>query len=146
MYHQFDFWLGDWDVYDQADTIVGYNQVIRLQGGCVVQENWRSKGAYTGTSYNFYDQATNAWNQVWIDNQGTHLFLEGQYSSGQMIMQSVLKLSDDGTSYFDRITWFNNEDGTVRQLWEMIGLDGSVLNILFDGLYRKKKQDGPVES
>ena len=54
-HHQFDFWLGDWEVFGPADTIVGYNRVIGMLNGCVIQENWQSKGPYTGTSYNYYD-------------------------------------------------------------------------------------------
>jgi len=137
-YHQFDFWLGNWEVYNQADTIVGYNHIVQLHDECVIQENWKSKGTYTGTSYNFYDPLSDTWNQVWIDNQGGHLILKGRYAEGKMVMESELKKSQKGISYYDRITWYNNGDGTVRQLWEMVGIDGVVLNVLFDGLYRKK--------
>ena len=139
--HQFDFWVGEWDVYGPADTIVGYNTIKKIQGGCILQENWRSgSSAYTGTSYNFYNQQTRKWNQVWIDNQGAHLYLSGAYENGKMVLKGSGKLSQTGNKYFDRISWYNNPDGTVRQLWEAVGEDGQILNVLFDGIYKRKKR------
>ena len=138
--HQFDFWVGEWEVFGPADTIVGYNSIIKMQDGCILRENWRSgSGSYTGTSYNFYNQQTEKWNQVWIDNQGAHLYLSGGYEDGKMVMMGPEKVSQSGNKYYDRISWFNNPDGTVRQLWEVVGEDGQTLNVLFDGIYKKKK-------
>ena len=36
----------------------------------------------------------------------------------------------------NRITWTLNDDGTVRQLWEILRAE-KVVSIAFDGLYEK---------
>ncbi len=36
----------------------------------------------------------------------------------------------------NRITWTLNNDGSVRQLWEILRAE-KVISIAFDGLYRK---------
>jgi hypothetical protein len=41
-FHQFDFWLGEWEVFNKQGIKVGENEIIRLQEGCVLQENWKS--------------------------------------------------------------------------------------------------------
>jgi hypothetical protein len=37
-----------------------------------------------------------------------------------------------------RLTFFNNPDGTVRQLWESSNDEGKTWQVAFDGLYRKR--------
>jgi len=62
--HQaFDFWVGDWTVYDSSGNIIGTNEVVKFQDGCVLQENWEAVGSSnTGTSYNFFDASDSTWN------------------------------------------------------------------------------------
>lgn len=51
-YKQFDFWLGDWEVFNLKGIKVGENKIVSLQDSCIIQENWTSN-EQTGTSYNF---------------------------------------------------------------------------------------------
>ena len=53
-YKQFDFWLGDWDVYNKKDVKVFESKISSIQGGCGVQENC-SRDGFSGTSLNFYN-------------------------------------------------------------------------------------------
>src|SRR5689334_20818408 len=39
-YHQFDFWVGNWDVHNADGSLGGTNVVKSRLGGCVVEENW----------------------------------------------------------------------------------------------------------
>jgi hypothetical protein len=43
----------------------------------------------------------------------------------------------DGSKQEQRLTFFRNPDGTVRQLWETSSKPGE-WQVAFDGLYRKK--------
>ncbi len=138
-HQQFDFWVGDWVVY-QNGKMAGFNKIVKIQGDCVIRENWKSVGSvYTGTSYNFYDPIDTVWKQVWIDNQGTVLELSGEYIGNQMILASKEKTDSNGKRYINRITWTNNDNGTVRQSWEQSEDGGITFTTLFDGLYRKRK-------
>jgi hypothetical protein len=52
-YHQFDFWLGDWDAYDVGtpDKIVARNKVDRLLDGCVLREDYHGTNGGAGQSF-----------------------------------------------------------------------------------------------
>lgn len=128
--HEFDFWIGKWTVYKNGtDKIVGYNNISPVAGGCGIQENWiDASGNSIGTSLNKYDFVTGKWQQFWIDNSGQTLELSGNYTDSKMTM----------TNPTNKITWFNNADGTVRQLWEQTSDSGATWTVAFDGLYKKK--------
>jgi len=36
-YKEFDFWLGDWNVYDTLGNKLGENNIVQLQEGCIIQ-------------------------------------------------------------------------------------------------------------
>jgi hypothetical protein len=132
--HQaFDFWIGEW-----IGTKAGENSIQKIQDNCILLENWSSaKGAFTGTSQNFFNNKTKEWEQLWIDNQGGHLKLKGNRVGNQMIMRTEGETNKEGKIVYHRITWTSNDDGTVRQLWETI-TNGEDITIAFDGLYKKK--------
>jgi peroxiredoxin len=51
-----------------------------------------------------------------------------------MILSSDEFKHANGKLYINRITWTINDNGKIRQLWEV--LDGDkVVSIVFDGLY-----------
>lgn len=133
----FDFWVGEWKVVNCQDgSYAGSSMVQKEEEGCVVRENWISaKAAYTGTSLNFYNHEINQWEQLWVDNAGAVLKLKGNREDDQMVLTSD-EFEKDGKTYRNRITWTKNDDGTVRQLWEVLENDGMV-SIAFDGLYQK---------
>src|SRR5271154_5087561 len=49
-HHQFDFWLGEWDVATPLGTPAGTNRVERLLEGCALQEHWEATDGSKGTS------------------------------------------------------------------------------------------------
>ena len=133
----FDFWIGNWEVKNTDGTLAGHNKLKKIENGCVLKEQWTSaKGAFTGTSYNFYNQKEECWEQLWIDNSGNHLKLKGNRIGNKMILASDPYTHTDGQEYVNRITWTLNEDGSVRQLWEVLKGE-NVVNVAFDGLYTK---------
>ncbi|GFD76608.1 hypothetical protein KUL113_60280 [Tenacibaculum sp. KUL113] len=42
-YTQFDFWVGNWNVYNTEGKLIGHNNVIKTPNACAIQENWDSK-------------------------------------------------------------------------------------------------------
>ena len=137
-YKAFDFWIGDWETYNPDGTLAGTNNIYKIQGNCALQENWTSaKAGYTGTSYTFYNAQKQQWEQIWIDNQGQSLHLKGNKIGNQMILKSEKIKSKSGGVLYNKITWTNNKNGTVRQLWETSS-DLKKWTIVFDGLYKKK--------
>jgi hypothetical protein len=55
-YLQFDFWIGDWDVYDVgSDTRSARVQVDRILNGCVLRERYQDTNGMHGESFTIYD-------------------------------------------------------------------------------------------
>ena len=77
------------------------------------------------------------WQQLWLDNQGGNLQLDGEFKDGKMILKTDPLLNRDGKIQVDRITWTSYKDGTVRQHWEATTNDGKTWTTVFDGLYKK---------
>lgn len=134
---EFDFWIGFWDVTKPDGSLAGTNVIDKIQDNCILRENWTSTvGNFTGTSNNFYNKQTKQWEQIWLDNQGGILHLKGNRKDNQMILQSDEQKNSKGEPFFNRITWTLNDDGSVRQYWEII-TNSKDVSVAFDGLYKK---------
>ena len=132
----FDFWVGDWIVYDVKGNVVGHNIVEKKYDNCVLQEKWISSGKSRGTSYNYYDKKDATWNQIWIDNSGFSLVLKGNYSNSKMILKSELINGEKGV-YYNQITWTKNADGSVTQVWDIFDEKNKKTQEAFRGIYKK---------
>jgi len=138
-YHQFDFWVGDWEVRNPAGQLAGTNSIAREYGGCVLVERWAGPtGVPAGTSQNFYHQGDGRWHQNWIDGQasGPLWLIGGLDETGAMVMMDV----DKSANPLNRITWTPNPDRTVRQHWEQSTDGGATWSTAFDGLYVPREQ------
>lgn len=138
-YNDFDFWIGDWVVYTNGQ-MVGFNKITKLEGDCVVRENWKSVvSSHTGTSYNFYDKSEKKWRHIWIGSDGITVDIRGEYRDGKMVMIGDPVKDDKGNRLINKMTWYNNPDGTVRQVWEQSRDGGEAFTIQWEGIYRKRK-------
>ena len=129
-YRQFDFWLGEWDVY-QGDKLAGRNSIRSILNGCAVIEEWSGTGGFKGSSLNFYNSGTKRWHQTWIDSQGQSLALEGQFEAGSMVLQN---LAEENAARH-RITWTPMPDKSIRQHWQVRDKPDAEWRTLFDGKY-----------
>ena len=132
-HHQFDFWLGTWNV-TVAGKPAGTNRIESVMNGCGILEHWTSARGGHGTSLNFYDRRTKLWSQAWIDEGGNALHLAGTFADGKMVLASAPRKTDAGVDV-QRITWSKNADGTVRQVWESSTDGGKTWAVAFDGIY-----------
>jgi len=135
---QFDFWAGEWEVFNAQGQKVGENSIIKLEKNCILSEHWRSTQGGSGRSYNYYNRQDSTWNQVWIDSFGGHLELKGQGNENTMTLKSKLLKNQQGQDFYNRITWSLQEDQSVLQLWEILNPQDSVINEAFRGIYKKK--------
>jgi hypothetical protein len=139
-YRQFDFWLGDWNVYGPDGRLAGTNDVTREFDGCVLQEHWVAAGSppQRGSSFNTWSAATRRWHQTWVDSTGGFLLLDGALKDGAMVLQGE-RPGRAGELVQHRITWSVLDGGRVRQLWESSRDDGKAWTVVFDGTYVRKK-------
>lgn len=138
-HNQFDFWVGDWNVYDTTGKLIGENLIVKLEDNCLVNEHWKGSAGTTGRSYNYYDSSDSTWNQLWIDNNGGILKLKGKASLNSMVLQSDLQKGQKVDFHKNQITWTNNIDGTVTQKWDILDRNNSLLTTIFIGIYKKKE-------
>jgi hypothetical protein len=137
--HQFDFWIGDWEVKTPDGKPAGTNRVDRVIGGCAIQEHWVGVRGMIGTSLNMYVPSTKRWHQTWIDDRGTLLLLDGAYQDGAMVLTGEGKPGASSSKPSrERITWSRLDGGDVRQLWEQSLDGGATWKVVFDGRYHKK--------
>ena len=132
-HHQFDFWLGKWNV-TVGGKAAGTNHIESVMNGCGLLEHWTSARGGHGTSLNFYDRRTKTWSQAWIDEGGNALHLAGAFADGKMVLASAPRKTDSGVDV-QRITWSKNGDATVRQVWESSTDGGQTWTVAFDGTY-----------
>jgi hypothetical protein len=134
--HEFDFWIGDWEVYSDG-KLAGTSSIRPILDGCVVQEMWSGAQGSAGSSLNSYNPQTGKWQQSWVWRNGTTLDLAGGLEDGRMVLQGD-SVNREGEALLNRITWTPNADGTVRQHWEVSKDQGTSWQTAFDGLYKKK--------
>ena len=133
---EFDFWVGTWDVSNQGQH-AGVNEIQLILGDCVLFENWTSAGAYTGKSFNYYDSAEGHWRQIWLDDYGGVIEFTGKVRDGTMYYTATTK-GAEGAETEHKLTFSQNDDGSVRQLWEQSTDGGETWNAVWDGHYVRK--------
>ena len=138
-YKQFDFWIGDWVVYTNAE-MVGFNKITKIESDCILRENWKSVvSSHTGSSYNYYDRNSKKWKHIWVGSDGMTLEVKGTFKDRKMTMIGDEYRDEKGNRIINKITWYVNPDGTIRQVWEQSKDGGQAFSIQFDGLYRRRK-------
>jgi hypothetical protein len=139
-HRQFDFWIGQWDVFAPDGKKAGDNRIESIDGGCALVERWRGRGGFTGTSLNSWDAGSRRWRQHWVDSQGGLLQLSGAFDGARMVLSGMQPHdSRPGVMLRHRIAWTPQADGAVRQLWEQSEDDGRSWSTVFDGRYVRAK-------
>ena len=143
IYDQFDFWAGEWEVFTPGGQRAGHNYIEKVEQGCALTESWTSAAGSTGRSVNFYDPGLGKWRQIWTDDHGSVIDVTGSFSDGAMRFIGEHRYPGGRVAPY-RMTFFPNEDGTVRQLIEESSDGGETFAVGFDGLY--KPVTAPAES
>ena len=132
---QFDFWIGDWNVFGPKGRQVGTNRIDKVVNGCVLFENWTGAQGGAGKSFNFYDTQRKQWRQIWVSPQGS-LNFQGEWRDGAL--RYTGQTPGAGGITEEKLTFTPNADGTVRQYWEQSKDGGKTWTVAFDGKYVKK--------
>lgn len=140
---EFDFWIGEWDAYvTGTNNLAGYSKIDRAAGGCMILENWTSKGnaPFEGKSMNFIDPATGKWKQVWVGSNGTNVseFLNGEYRDGAMRFEYETTDAQNNKQLV-HFHFFNQGPDQVRQFHETSNDDGKTWTTTYDFTYKRRK-------
>lgn len=115
------------------------NRISREHGGCVIREDYTTKGGYTGMSMSFYDADRKKWHQSWMGVDGSALYIEGGLNDlGEMVLSNRNTPYSQAGTTVNRITWTPNSDGSVRQHWQASQDGGKTWSTVFDGHYMKR--------
>lgn len=138
-FRDFDFWIGEWDVFTYGtDNLGGHSVIEPIIDSLVIKESYRTaKGNYIGTSLNKYNPSNKKWEQFWVDNSGLSLLIQGGIVDDKMVL--VGSRNTPKGEVLDKIQWTPLEDGTVRQEWLQSTDYGTNWNKIFDGHYKRKK-------
>ncbi|HEY2721879.1 MAG TPA: hypothetical protein VGI82_09140 [Chitinophagaceae bacterium] len=145
LYRQFDFWIGQWDVYAKNGKKAGDSRIDLILDSCIILENWTSAGnfkglIYQGKSFNTYNSVTKQWQQTWVDNAGgTTEFLEGHYEDKKMIFKTKPFPAGNDTMAVRRLTFFDLGADKVRQFAEISKDNEKTWTTEYDLEYRRKK-------
>ena len=137
-HHEFDFWIGDWDVHGPQGKLAGRNRITSVHDGCALEEQWSGQGGVTGSSLTSYDASRRQWHQTWVDNSGGVLLLDGAFQGGRMTLRGEAAPQPGATPAQQRVTWQALPDGRVRQHWESSNDGGSTWATVFDGYYTRR--------
>lgn len=140
VYRQFDFWAGEWEVFNPAGKKAGENSITIEEKGCLLVERWTGVGGGTGQSYNFVDEANGDWRQVWVSAGATIDYTGGLNDDGEMVLEGRIAYRNGKKAPF-RGTWTPNEDGTVTQHFEEYDSEKESWSDWFIGVYKPKKNE-----
>jgi hypothetical protein len=143
-HRQFDFWIGDWDVFAPDGKPAGTNLIKPVLGQCVLHEHWMGKGGPAGESFNAYDASRKVWHQTWVDAGGNVLMLDGRFEDGSMVLSDKTLPGKPNPDVVNEIAWTANADGSVRQHWRVSRDGGKSWTSLFDGKYVRAARPQPA--
>ena len=137
-FHQFDFFIGDWNTYDVGSTTIkAHNTVTPMVGGCAVREVYSGVTGFTGESFSTYDTARHVWHQSWVTTRGELLLLDGGPKGRDMVFTGP-EQNADGKKSIIRGTWHPNSDGTIRETAVHSFDGGKTWTPVFDIIFKKR--------
>ena len=122
-YHQFDFWVGDWRVYDaKTNEVVALDRVEKLAHGCIVAARtstmlrptcigvlgWTT--ACPASGVNRFDGES--WLEMWADDQWGAIVLRGRPAPDKAMVLTTIITNPRVTGTL-RLEWEKHADGSV---------------------------------
>ena len=97
--HQFDFWIGDWQVFDgKTGALIATDHIDALYGHCVIRQQMAFTGdtyRRTGTPFSLAGMSISRfdgqqWVQMWADNQWGAIIMKGvRHDDGSIELHSA---------------------------------------------------------
>ena len=135
-HRQFDFWIGDWEVFGPDGKLAGNNSIRSILNGCALEESWRGAQGSIGKSFNMYYARDGKWHQSWVDGNGGRLDLAGGLDErGRMVLSGMMP-GPKGGDVLHEISWEELTEGAVKQHWRVSKDGGTAWQDVFVGIYR----------
>ncbi|MCI0351174.1 MAG: tetratricopeptide repeat protein [Acidobacteriales bacterium] len=134
---QFDFWIGEWDVFTPQGVQAGTNRIERILGDCVILENWTDRLGSQGKSFNKYHTDKKRWEQYWVDEQGTTTHFWGQLEGKNMVFHAEAP-QPDGKMGERKLIFFNLGPDKLRQFSQITTDGGKTWTTEYDLTYVRR--------
>ena len=135
-HRQFDFWVGQWDVYrTDTDQLVAHSRIEKLYGGCAVRENWMPIGGTGGGSLNSWRPAERKWRQTWTDSGNNWNEYAGGMEGGVMVLTGSSSKAG-GAATPVRMSYEAKSDGSVVQTGYQSADGGKTWSLTYQYAYR----------
>lgn len=136
---KFNFWVGEWNVYNQQDVKVGESRIEKILKDGVILESWTGGSGNTGKSFNHFHIGTGKWVQYWVDQSSDRIFLEGNYDPTQKAIVFYERIDQGSEKPQRRLTFFNISPDSVRQYSQQSTDGGTTWFIEYNFIYLRKK-------
>ena len=135
-YRALDFWVGDWDIYEDGKP-AGRQRVTQRLDDCTVIAEWLGPVGDNGIGYFAFDRSRNVWVQMWATNQVP-------YRGGVTIRETdptysgpgMRLLSKSAGQSLSRITLTALDNHRARQVLELSDDSGKTWKVIFDAEHR----------
>lgn len=132
-YKKFNFWVGEWDVYQNGQKIAE-SSITKSNGDCGILENWMPTNSNGGNSISYYDTSDKKWKQNWVANGSVSHFEEPKdYTSGDMQL-----IARNANTWYKMVYTHDKEEDTVNQVMLSSTNKGKTWSKIFNGLYKRK--------
>lgn len=137
--HQFDFWLGEWNL-TWGENGRGRNVISKILNGKVIQEQFTSltddaAQPLVGLSLSVFNARTDQWQQTWVDNQGSYLDFNGGMVGDKMILTRTAVIEEQSVQ--QRMVWYNIQAEALDWSWERSNDGGQTWKVLWAIHYRR---------
>ena len=139
-HRQLDFWVGRWEL-TWGDTLRGTNVIERTLDGCAIVERFDGRPSIplAGMSVSAWDRGSGRWRQVWTDNGGGWIPLEGGVVDGTMVLESRAVVN--GQPVVRRMRWLDVTPDSLDWVWEVSRDGGTSWQVAWLIHYRRAGGD-----
>lgn len=135
--HVLDFWVGEWEVYDNAShQLDGHNRIEKVLKGEAIIEHWSDANGSAGKSWFYFYRPENRWKQVWVTDDGgvKEKAQVADAPAGSVRFRGEIPLPDKH-KLLDQTTLTLLPDGRVRQVIEQSRDGGITWHTVYDANY-----------
>lgn len=144
VYHELDFWLGDWEVSESdSHDRAGLARIEKLLKGAAVAMVWTNPDGSEIREWFYYYRPEKRWRQLYIADSGFVKTREqiGSLADGSVRFVGKVPLRDGSGDDLDRSTVTPLPDGRVHQLLEHSRDGGATWSVSFDCVYAPAKRN-----
>lgn len=138
VYHQLDFFIGNWLVTNKSGKTIATDRVSKEFAGCVIWERWFGARGSHGAGYSGYVPARRRWVQTFMNDRGTVLVFEGGPQAEGFVIEGP-SYTKSGALGHDRVVFRTLPHGIVEEYWTTSLDGGKTSTLVFDGFFHPRR-------